>query len=234
VVFVHSAGNATTVMTVSTTPNSNPSTIIDSDSTKTNFRYPVFSPNGSQIAFTYDSGGAARIGLVNAQGGGFQQLSPSGSFSYGAPFFVSNGTAIIAPAGSSATTFTQIERIELSTGQATSIRSSLGTEAIDIANRVVVSPDGTLGAFDARIASNAIRIFTFPVAGSAAPTQLTDHPGDPGAIDNFPTFVSGTQLGFSSDTGQAPQVYVATVPATTKTAGSLTVATAIEPWFGGQ
>ena len=66
---------------------------------------------------------------------------------------------------------------------------------------------------------------------SGTTTQLTDHVGET-AVDSFPTWVSATQIGFSSNAGGSDQVYVLPSNAV-KTSGGFTLASAKEPWFGG-
>jgi TolB protein len=232
VVYVHAEAGATSLRRVAVQAGAAFSVLLDSDATYGGFRYPVFSPDGNTIAFTFEQGGMARVGTVQVDGSGFTQVSPQGALAYGAPSWMPGGGALVVPAGNSLANLTQVESLQLSTGQPTSLRSSLGSEALSIVNRVVVSPDGQTVAFDARVASNVSRIFTAPLTGGQV-TQITDHAGaDAFANDTFPTFVSSTQLAFGSDAGGADQVYEVTLPTTTRQAGVLRVPTAAEPFYG--
>lgn len=227
VVFVHTSGTDTSIMTVATAANSTVSTVLASDATKKNFKNPVFSPDNSKIAFAYDNGTTSFIGLVNADGSGFTALT-SGTLSYGAPAFYPDGQAVIAAAGNSISSLNQIQKVTL-TGTSSTVVTSLG-DAVQINNRVVVSPDGTKAAFDGRSSSSTNRIFVLSL-GAGTVTQLTEHQGDLGASDSFPTWTSNTDVAFSSDTGGADQVYIAST-SSTKVAGTLTVPSALEPWYG--
>ncbi|MEN9797625.1 MAG: hypothetical protein RL653_1321 [Pseudomonadota bacterium] len=230
-VYVHVEAGTTSLRRVAVQSGATSSVLLDSDGTYGGFRYPVFSPDGSTVAFTFEQGGVARVGTVQVDGSGFTQVSPQGSLAYGAPSWMPDGSALVVPAGNSLGNLTQVESLQLSTGQPTTLRSSLGNEALSIVNRVVVSPDGQAVAFDARVASNVTRIFTAPLSGGQV-TQVTDHAGqDAFANDSFPTFLSPTQLAFGSDAGGADQVYEVTLPAT-KQAGVLRVPTAAEPFYG--
>lgn len=231
VVYVHAEAGTTSLRRVAVQSGAAFSVLLDSDGTYGGFRFPAFSPDGATIAFTFEQGGVARIGTIQVDGSGFTQVSPQGALAYGAPSWMPDGSALVAPAGNSLGNLTQVESIQLATGQATSLRSSLGSEALSIVNRVVVSPDGQAVAFDGRVASNVTRIFTAPLTGGQV-TQATDHAGaDAFANDSFPTFVSATQLAFGSDAGGADQVYEVTLPAALQ-AGVLRVPTATEPSWG--
>ncbi|MFL5318957.1 MAG: TolB family protein [Myxococcaceae bacterium] len=231
VVFVHTDGQLTSLMTVPAASGQSTSTLLNSDSTKKNFSNPVFSPDGAKIAFKYENGATSFIGLMNSDGSGFQALTPS-TLSFGAPAFFPDGSAIIAPAGNSTSTYDQIQKVSL-TGNTSTVLSSLGSEALNIVNRIVVAPNATQAAFDARVSSGSNRIFIVSLNAGVGGTvrQLTDHPGEPGANDSFPTFTSNTEVGFSSDTGGADQVYTAQTSGT-KVGGTLTVPSALQPWFG--
>ncbi|MBI3184513.1 MAG: PD40 domain-containing protein [Myxococcales bacterium] len=229
VVFVRAAGAETELMTVPAS-GGQPTLVLASTATWRNFKSPVFSPEGSRIAFAYDEGASSALGIVNADGSGFARLAGGGALSYGSPSFFADGTSVLAMAGNSASTFTQLERVAIATGQATNVTNNLGSEVVQIANRVVVSPDGTRAAFDGRLSSNAVRIFIINLSSKQV-TRLTDYPSDPTAQDGFPTWIGTERVGFSSDTGGSDQVY--TLPASaSKTSGGLELPSAIEPWFG--
>lgn len=230
VVFVQTSGAVSELAVVAVNAPGLPETVYSSSSTQTNFRNPVFSPDGTRIAFAYDEGGASSIGLVNVDGTGFERLAGGSALSYGAPSFYPDGSSVLAPAGNSSASFTQLESINLSTKTATSVTNNLGTVALQIVGRAVVSPDGTKAAFDARISSGGVRIFVLDLTTKAV-SQLTEYPGDPAVADSFPTWVGTDRVGFSSDSGGADQVYA--LPSNvTKSSGGLLLPSAIEPWYG--
>ena len=82
-----------------------------------------------------------------------------GSTSYGSPSFFADGLSVLAPAGSTVTTYMNLEKIDVATGHTMTVVASLGNEARSVANRAVVSPDGTRAAFDGSLSSLATRIF---------------------------------------------------------------------------
>ncbi len=228
VVYVRSVGSDTELWVISSSGGT-PTRILSSDAAKRNLRTPVFSPDGKKIAFAYDEGAGSSIGVVNDDGSGFQRLAGGGALSYGSPSFYADGTAVLAAAGSSASGFNQIHKVPLS-GSPQPITNDLGNEAMVIVNRVVLSPSGTRAAFDGRLSSNAVRIFVVDLTSKQV-HRVTDYPGDPNAQDGFPAWVGPDSVGFSSNTGNADQVYV--LPASAqKTSGGLTLLGAVEPWFG--
>jgi TolB protein len=228
VVFVHRTPSGTELQRVATTGDAEPSVLLASDTTKQNFAYPSFAPDGTRIAFGFERGGASYIGLVDADGSGFRELG-TGVLSYASPTFYPDGRFLLVAAGNGAN-FTQLERLDTTTGAGQSVVSSLGNEATAIRNRVAISPDGTRAAFDGQLSSGATRIFVVDLS-SRAVLQLTDYPGDPTARDSFPCWSGSTQVSFSSDTGGADQVYA--ISATTnRGTGALRLPSALEPWFG--
>lgn len=228
VVFVNTAGGTSSLQTVAISGGA-PRTVLSSDGTMTNFANPVFSPDGAQIAFTFERSGSSYLAVVNADGSDVQELS-SGVLSYGSPSFFADGNSVLVAAGNLASGYTQLEKVNIDTGTAENLLNGLGNEATVIKYRVVVSPDGTKAAFDGQLSTGATRIFVADLATRAV-TQLTDYPGDASANDSFPTWVSNTEVGFSSDTGGNDQVYTQTVTAM-KQPGSLKLPSAVEPWFG--
>ena len=176
------------------------------------------------------SGGSV-LAVINADGSGFQELS-TGAFSYASPSWYPDGQSVLVAAGSLGSGYSQLERVNVTTGQATNLLNGLGNEAIRIRNRVVLSKDGSRAAFDADVSSGATRIFVVDLSSSARTvTQVTDHPADPNAIDSFPSWTSSSELAFSSDTGGNDQVYTVSASAQ-KQGGTLKLPSAVEPWFG--
>ncbi|MBM4378728.1 MAG: PD40 domain-containing protein [Deltaproteobacteria bacterium] len=231
VVYVHREGALTSLRRAQVQPGAISAAVQDSDGVYAAFRHPVFSPDGSTLAFTFEQGGVSRVGIVGVDGAGFTQVSPAGAFAYGAPAWTPDGLSLVVPAGSTLGNLTQLEQLNVATGTTTVLRASLGNEALSVVNRVVVSPDGTTLAFDGRTAANTQRIFVAPLSGGAV-TQATEHTGaDALANDSYPCFLSSGLLGFASDAGGASQVYELTLPAN-RQAGVLAVPSAAEPWFG--
>jgi TolB protein len=230
VVFALQSASGSEVDVVAVTGGT-PSTVISTatETTLSNLREPVMSPDGTKVVFACDQGGGSALGIVNADGTGFAILAASQTFI--SPSFYPDGTAVLAAAGSSVGTLTSLQKITLATGMSQSITGSLGNEAQTVANRVVISPDGTHAAFDGRLGSGATRIFTIDLANPNNITHVTDYPADPSANDTFPSWQGNATVAFSSDTGGNDQVY--TVASTASlTTGSLVLPSAIEPWFG--
>lgn len=231
VVFSRQSGADSALVTVATTGGLN-TAVLSSSSTVKNLRNPVFSKDGAKIFFAYDVGTYSALGVVNADGTEFKTLAGGSTFSYGSPSLFADGLSLLAGGGNSASALSQLERIDAASGTATNVTNTLGTsfEGQQIANRVVVSPDGTRAAYDGRLMSGSTRIFVVNLTTKTV-TKLTDYPGDPSASDSFPTWVGNDKVGFSSDTGGNDQVYV--LPATaTNTSGGLTLPKAIEAWYG--
>jgi TolB protein len=237
VVFVQQAGSAFELRTVPTDASAQPSTVFASGGTVcpgcTHFRFPTFSPNGSVIVFAFNRGsGPFSLGRVNADGSGFQELTPGTTLSYGAPSFFPDGQSVLAPAGNSSTQLTQLERVGL-TGGSTSITNNLGNEVLWVVNRAVVSPDGRQVALDGRLSSGGTRIFVGALGPPFGPlTRVTDHPGEPGAQDSFPSWMNTTQVGFLSNAGGTQSIYRVTLSSTAGP-GTLLIPSAAEPSYGG-
>ncbi len=227
IVFVQKAGTTTTIQTV-LTAGSTPSTVLTSDTLKKNFRQPVFSPSGTQIAFAYDDGNSTSIGLVNSDGSNFQKLIGGGALAYSLPSFAPDGNSVVAAAGTVGLELKQIERITLATGLATSVTNTLGAEATNIANRFSVSPDGTKAAFDGQVSSGVTRIFVIDLSTKVV-TKVNEYMGEPNTNDSFPTWYSNGALAFGSDSGGNDNVYRTTLTGTER---KLLVPKAIEAWYG--
>jgi len=237
VVFVQQTGTTFELRTVPTDASAQPATVLTSGtgcSGCTNFRYPTFNPTGTVIVFAFNQGsGNFALGKVNTDGSGFQALTNQPSTSFGAPSFFPDGQSVLAPSGSSSTQLSQLSRVSL-TGTVTSVATSLGNEVLWVVNRAVVSPTGQQVALDGRLSSGASRIFVGPLSPYSPPTRVTDHPGEAGAQDTFPSWLSSTQVGFLSSAGGGQNIYSVTLPATTPGAGTLLIPSAGEPDYGGQ
>ena len=238
VVFARTVGSETELATVSTSGGTS-TTVLASSATAKNFRNPVFSNDGAQLFFSYDVGAGTLVGVVNIDGTGFKSVGTS-SLSYASPSVFSPpdggssgadaGTDVLVGAGSTFSSLLQIEKVNSASGAGSNVSSMLGTEAQGIANRIVISPDGTRAAFDGRMQTGGTRIFVINLTSKTV-TRLTDYPADPDANDSFPCWVGNEKVGFSSDTGGNDQVYA--LPATAmNSSGGLTLPSAVEPWYG--
>lgn len=229
VVFVHTdeATSASTVQTV-LLAGGTPSTVLGSDADKTRFSTPVFSPDDSKIVFSYERGGSTYLGVVDTSGANFKELT-AGTLSFSSPSFIDANTVLVA-AGNLASGYTQIATVDVTSGTFTNVLtlSASVSDAIDIANRIVVSKDGTKAVFDGRVANNSSRIFVVDLMAKSV-SQLTDHEG--AANDTYPAWISSNEVTYSSDFGGNDQVYVISASAV-KANGTLRVPSAIEPWFG--
>ena len=198
------------------------SVLANQDPTFRNLRQPVFTPDGLFVLFTYDSGGRSGIGRVSADGtGGIVPLSPSGAVSYSSPSFDRSGR-LLAVSGTSGNP-TSLRYLDPNTGSPNEVASGLGN-ALAVANRAQLSPDGTRVAFDGRISSGATRLFVLDLA-SGTTEQLDVGAGN----QTYPTWTGNAELAFGSDEGGADQIYV--VPAA---GGSptLIIPSARQPSFG--
>ncbi len=227
VAFVKKTGTDSALYVVSVTGGT-PSLVQSSSASVKNLRNPVFSPDGMKLAFGYDDTNSAAIGLVNVDGSGFARLAGNASFAYGLPSFSSTGTFVLAAAGTVGSPFTQIEKIDITTGMATNVTNTLGSEAQSIANRLVISADGAKAVFDARVSSGVTRIFAIDLTSKAV-TKLNDYTSEPNTNDSAPCWVDATTVAYSSDSGGNDNVYRVGVDGTQR---RLLVPKAIEPWFG--
>jgi len=215
---------------VNTTNGAVPSRLLAANSSRTNLRTPVFSPDGTTIVFAYDSGGVSSLATVTTNGTG-QVCRLTSSNSYMSPSFYPDGTAVLAVKLSSQN-YDQLVRVPLNGAMPQPVATSLGSDACSIENRVAVSPDGTKATFDARTRSGGtcigpVRIFVVNLSGGP-PVRLTDYV-DP-ATDGFPTWVGNSQVGYSSDFGGADEVYLLSTSA--GSSPRLKIPTASQPYYG--
>ncbi len=235
IVFVQQPGTGFEIRTVPTDGSAQPSTVFASGgavcSGCSNFRYPTFSPNGNVIVFAFNRGsGNYSLGRVNTDGSGFQELTPGATVSYGAPSFFPDGQSVLAPAGSSSNQLTQLARVGLS-GGVTFIANNLGNEVLWVLNRAVVSPDGTQVALDGQLSAGS-RIFVGPLNPYTPPTRVTEHPGEPGSMDTFPSWMNTNQIGFLSNAGGTQSIYRVSLSSSAGP-GTLLIPSAAEPAYGG-
>ncbi len=230
VVFVRKTASATEILTV---PSSGGTAklVMSSTGTMSNLRTPVFSPDGMQIAFAFDTGASSAIGLINVDGSGLTTLIGGGTLSYASPSFSADGLSIFAMTGNSSSAYTQLERVNVATKQSLTVSSNLGVGAVNgITNRAVVSPDGASITFDGKGSTGASRVFVLDVATQLV-HQVTDYPSEPTAQDSFPAWVASDRVSFVSDSGGEEQVYVLNA-SSIRTSGGLTMPSASEAWFG--
>jgi len=194
------------------------------------FKNPVYSPDGGQLAFSYEIGNASGIGLIDVDGKSLVTLAggAQSSLAYSMPSFSADGRFVIAAAGAPGLGPTQIERIAVPSGQVVSLANTLGNEALDIANRLALSPDGKKVVFDARVSTGATRVFVLELE-SRAVTKVNDYLGEPGTNDTFPCWLDSLHVAYSSDSGGNDNVYQVGL---TGEGRRLLVPKAIEPFFG--
>ena len=241
VVFVRKpATGGAELQTVPTVAGSLASTVFSTSDVAcgncTGFRSPVFDPTGNFIVFVIERGSSANssLGRVNVDGSGFQQLTPDTGIPYGAPSFYPDGSAVLAPASSNFSGFNQLARVPVDGSPPLFLNGTLGPEALTIATRAVVSPDGTQVAYDGVVGSGGSRIFVARLNNASIDSHrsLTAHPGEAGARDTFPSWIGITQIGFLSDAGGSDNIYRISALTTTPGAGSLVVPSAMEPSYG--
>jgi Tol biopolymer transport system component len=204
-------------------------TLLSSTPAMQNFKAPVFSPDSSMIAFSYDSGGlSTSIALVNTTGTGLLKLAGGDALSYAAPTFSPDGRSVLVAAGYAGMALSQLQQVTIATRQAVTSSNTLGTEALGLANRLTWSADGTKAAFDAHVSSGATRLFVFDLA-SGAITAVKGATGAPNSNDTWPSWVSAGSLAFSSDSGGSDAVYTSALDGTNRTQ---LVPNGTEAWYG--
>jgi TolB protein len=240
VVFVRQTATGTELQRVATLEGAQATTVFASGSAECsgcgNFRFPTFSPNGAYIVFVFDRGPGSptHLGRVNVDGSGFQNLTPGATISFGAPSFFPDNNRVLAPAGNNLNALNQLAVVSLQGAAPNFIASTLGNTAQAVVNRAVVSADGQQVAFDGRVSTGASRIFVspLPLSGNLQARVLTDHPGEPGALDTFPSWMGPGRVGFLSSAGGSDNIYRVSVDATGAGPGTLVVPSALEPSFG--
>jgi TolB protein len=224
-VFSRKVGQDSELVTVAVTGGT-PSTVLRSTPNQQNLRTPAFSPDGTRIAFAYDENQvSSSIGLVNVDGSDFRKLIGGSALAYGSPTWFPDGASLLVSAGNAGLMQTQVERVNVATGQPTPVTNTLGNEALGIAGRLVVSPDGTRAIFDGRVSSSVTRIFLLTLA-----TRTVTRLRSPSSTvnDSSPTWIDAQTIAFSSDEGGADQVYRLSLTAGSPT---LTLPLAIEPAY---
>ncbi len=225
------AANATELVTVPSAGGTE-SVVLSASTAVKNLRTPIFSKDDAQLYFAYDVGPASAVGVVNLDGTGFKSIAGSSSLSYSSPSLSADGLTLLAAAGGSPSTLSQLERITISTGMPVNVTNALGVGAEGgvVVNRVVMSPDGTKAVYDGRATGGGTRIFVINLSTKVV-TKATEYTADPNTNDSYPSWVGSDKFAFSSDNGGNDQVYV--LPATSSsTSGGLTLPKAVEPFYG--
>ena len=157
VVFVRQDGADTEVATVATSGGASTAVLRSSAMVK-NLRNPVFSKDTTKIFFAYDINSASALGVVNLDGSGFKSVAGGPTFSYASPSLYADGLSVLVGGGNSASSLTQLEKIDAASGAPQNVTNTLGTiEGQAVVNRVVLSPDGTRAVYDGRVASQSSR-----------------------------------------------------------------------------
>lgn len=228
IVFVKGQG-ASSSLAVVPSAGGDVSVVLAATAQASNFKTPSFSPDGQRLAFAFDEAGTSSIGLVGADGQGFAKLLGGTAMAYGMPSWAPDGRSVYAAAGNAGLGFTQVVRVDVESGTPETVTNTLGNEAMGIANRLAVSPDGTKALFDGRVSSGVTRLFLLDLSGKTV-TKANDYAAEPNANDSFPCWVDINTYAFSSDSGGNDNVYTKAVSG----AGGVTLVLpkAIEPWFG--
>ena len=241
VAFAYRSGSTAEIRTVPTTGQGQASTLFSTTSTAcpgcSRFRNPTFSPDGSAIVFTLDQGGYSKLAAVNTAGTAFQLLTtPSNLVAnfYGVASFFPDGKSVLATASNySSSQLNFLVLVNVSTGAAQRVSEDLGGTAQVVTTRAVVSPDGTKVAFDGRVSSGGSQIFVAQLSPSfGAVTAISNHPGETGVQDTWPSWRGNTEVGFLSDDGGNDNIYRLSIASSG--AGTLLVPGALEPGYGGK
>jgi TolB protein len=232
IVFVHGSGASAEIDSILVNAASGiaPTTLATSDARHSNFRTPVFSPDGSYVVFAYDTNGTSALGRVSANGGGIQLIfggDPRGR-SYTSPSFFPGGSQLLAASGWAPDNYDALEQVSID-GSASAL-VSLPNGTFGLANRAQISPNGTQIALDAfSQATGASWLYAYNISGGTY-TRLVYYPAAPLANETFPTWVGMSQVGYSSDFGGGDEVYVVASSAHDGS-GVLKVPSAIEPFY---
>lgn len=125
------------------------STLRRSTATEHHYATPTFSPDGTQLAFSFDDAtNRTSIAVVQVDGQGFRVLTAGAAVNTASPSWYPDGRALLVSTGTSGV-HDRLEKVDLSTGRFTTVAATLGPEAMGIRTRVVLSPDGRLAVFDA-------------------------------------------------------------------------------------
>ncbi len=187
-----------------------------------NFSDPWVTPDGGKVVFisTNSGGGESSLSVVNIDGSGGLSVPQS----------TNDASPSLYPGAADVLTFNALSRNELSKVQLSSgVRASRVQNLANSGNRAVLSPDGKLIAYEAQVGS-LTRIFVVAEDGSGTPRQVSNTDGN----DTFPTWVGGTRLGFTSDSGGAENIYEIDVNAPEGTSARLKVPIAAQGSYGGQ
>lgn len=220
IVFATARGDA--LLRVATVGGAS-STLATSDNTITNLRQPVFSIDGKRVFFTFDRGGVSGIGSVAADGtGGIVEVPrPLRAVNFTSPSFDLAGR-LHAVANTPGDVGAELGRLDPITGDFLVLTRNL-ENALVVANRAQVSPNGTKIVFDGRVSSGATRLFIHAIGGGTV--QLDVGAGN----QSFPTWVKEDTLAFASDAGGADQIYLVK---TTGGSAELVIPGGTEPNFG--
>ncbi len=223
VVFVHTDSEGLTSLRRVSPAGGDESEIVPASGDR-QVAHPALSPTGSVVAFiSRFSDGTASLATVDLDGANEQTLASSSRDA--SPSFYPDGKSVLVLSGADALRHDEMVKVELSAGVRASRVAGLG----DLGDRAVVSPDGSMIAFEMR-KDGAKRIFVIDESG--APTSLLQITSTDGN-DAFPTWIGNDRLGFASDAGGAWNVYEIDVSVGLSGSAYLTVPAAGECSFGG-